>query len=540
MLLLSCLALLLCASSCATDREVAAPSPTGAAGVIAQVGPYPIEMADLEQAVAAIFGEPAPPASRSHDDLRVAVDALIAARVLVLEAERRGVDRESGLVATLDSLQAVLLRDAIYEHHVYGDLPATSDSAVAGLYEEWGRGQQVRGAHILLRTREKAEAVIGRLGEGADFADLAREHSQHTESRAHGGVMGYLRASQYPPAITAAIWDLGVGEHGREPVRTTMGWHAVAVTARRTLTLEDQRTALVKECQRRQRLEAKDRFVAGLRASFAVVYHPETAVAVASLHDTLSGQRRLFSWRDGELNLAAFLQRVQVPDPVSEDTARMRILAEGLVFDELAAIEAEARGYLGLPEVRKRLRDKRFKLIGEHMFAAETSPEAGLDEVRAFFEEHREAFRSHTVLTIREILVAELALADSLHQLIGAGQDMEALARAHTTRTDLALTGGLWADVRPADPRSAKIYDAGLELKQGLHPPLKIPGGYSVFEVLHITTGPLLSFDESEASARTSLEGFRMEALIERLRVSFSDRISIDEPALEALAGRGI
>ena len=145
LLLRSCFALLLCITSCANGRDADEPPPGGSAGFIAQVGDYPIEMADLEQAVAAIFGKEATPSSRSHDDLRIAVEALIAARVLVLEAERRGLDRDPGLVSTLDSLQAVLLREAIYEHHVYRDLPAPSDGAIADLYEEWGRGDQVRG-----------------------------------------------------------------------------------------------------------------------------------------------------------------------------------------------------------------------------------------------------------------------------------------------------------------------------------------------------------------------------------------------------------
>lgn len=539
LLLRSCFALLLCITSCANSRDADDTPPGGSAGFIAQVGDYPIEMADLEQAVAAIFGKEMTPSSRSHDDLRIAVEALIAARVLVLEAERRGLDRDPGLVSTLDSLQAVLLREAIYEHHVYRDLPAPSDGAIADLYEEWGRGNQVRGAHILVRTREKADAVIAELREGADFVDLAREHSLHAASNSHGGVMGYLRRSQYPPAIADAIWDLGVGEVGKDPVHTTMGWHAVKVIARRKLTPGDQRAALVNECQRRQRQVAEDRFIDGLRTSYAVVYHPETAVAVASLHDTLSGKRLLFSWRDGQLDLAAFLQRVQVPDPVSEDTARMRILAEGLVFDQLAAIEAKGRGYMNFSEVNKRLRDKRFQLISELMFEVETAPPLSLDEVRQFFQEHREAFRSHTVIGVREILVDESALADSLHRLIAAGQSMEELARVHTVRTDLARTGGLWEDVQPADPRSAKIYKAGLKQGSGLHPPLKVPGGYSVFEVLHISPGRLLEFDESEASARTSIAGSRMEALIEGLRTSFADRISIDETALRALASGG-
>ena len=52
MRLRSCFALLLCITSCANGRDADKPPPGGSAGFIAQVGDYPIEMADLEQAVA--------------------------------------------------------------------------------------------------------------------------------------------------------------------------------------------------------------------------------------------------------------------------------------------------------------------------------------------------------------------------------------------------------------------------------------------------------------------------------------------------------
>ena len=537
-LLRTALLLLLIALSRDTNAEGAtAPETPGPADEIARVGHYPILVADLEQAVNAIFGDDATPANRSRAELDVAVDALIAARVLVLEAERRGVDQEAGLLSTLDSLRAILLREAIYERDVYADLAPPPEEDLAALYEEWGRGELVQGAHILLRTRQEAGEMIDRLEEGVKFVELARSHSQHAASQPHGGVMGYLRRSQYPPALAEAIWPLGVGDHGLVPVHTAMGWHVVLAYDRRTLTIVEQRPALVDECERRQRQRAEDRFRAELRASYEVVYHSETTAAVAALQDTLSGERPLYTWRGGRLDLAGFLRRVQVPDPVSQDTARMRRLASGLVFDELAARAAETRGYMELRDIRKKLRDKRFRIIGEHLFKAETTPEPGREDVLACFEERRELFRSHQSLTVREILVDEAATADSLYRLVVAGQDMAELAREHSVRTDLASLGGLWEDVRPRDPRSGKIYVAGLESGPGLHPPLKVPGGYSVFEVLDIQKGRLLNFEEAEASARSGLAGFRMETLIKRLRMSLEDQIWIDVARLDILAG---
>ncbi len=518
-------------AGCSTGRQVAVMTPETSA-TIARVGPYAVSAVDLAQAVTAIFGAEAKPALLDSADLRVALDALIGARVLVLEAERSGLDKDPGIVARLDSVRAVKLREAIYEHVVYADLPAASPQDVASLYAEWGSGEQVRAGHILLRSAEEAGQVLQLLAEGADFTGLARERSQHTESSTQGGDMGYLRRSQYPEAIANAIWAMPVGHYTRAPVRSFMGWHVVRVLDRRRLTVADQQIALEAEFARRQRQQAAARFVESLRQSYAVIYYPETAEAVASLSDTLSGQRQLFTWRDGSLDLAGFLQRVQVPDPVSEDTARMHRLAEGLVFDELAAREAAVQGLEAMPEVRRVIQAKRFQWLGEAMFAAATTPEPGTDELLAFFAEHQEGFRAHTVVTVREILVDSPVLADSLYQQAMAGQSMEELARRHTVRSDLRKTDGFWPDVRPGDPRSGRIYEAALRHGPGLHPPLRVNGGYSVFEVLDVHPGKSLTFAEAEPSVRRSLDDFRMESLMGRLRQEFSGQISIDHGGL--------
>lgn len=525
---------LLLAGSCAPEPEPG-PGPDALDVSVAQVGPYEITPADAAEAVAAIFGAAATPATVTKDQLTVALDALIGARVLVLEAERRGLDDDPAVQAVLDSMAQKRLRETIYERDVYAGLPPPTAADIDSLFQAWGSGEQVRAAHILTPDPQEAEQLLARLAQGEDFAQLARAHSQHAASNAQGGTMGYLRRSQYPAAIAEAIWSLPVATVVAEPVRTYMGWHVLKVEGRRRLTLEQQRQALETEFSRRQRLAAERRFQQQLKSTYEVVYHPETAVAVASLLDTLSGDRRLFSWRDGWLDLAGFLKRVQVPDPVSEDTARMRGLAEQLVLDELAAREARARGYGNLVEVVKPLRNKRFQLLGELMFETEAAPEAAESELRAFFAAHRDEFRSHTVVRVREILVDEEALADSLHAVIAAGQDMDGLARRFSVRSDLRKTGGLWEDVRPDDPRSVRIYQRALAQGPGLHPPVKVAGGYSVFDVLDISPGRQLEYSEVEANVRRSFAGYRMEQLIAGLRSRFKDQIRVNQAAIDAL-----
>jgi parvulin-like peptidyl-prolyl isomerase len=503
-------------------------------GVLLRVGPLTAGIEDLREAGEAIHG--APMAQLSLEQLRLAADALIAARLIVLEAERRGLHEDPAVVAALDSVRSAWLREAIYERDVFGTIGEPTSADISALYQEWGAGEQVEGFHILLRSREEAERVLQRLEAGESFGELARTLSVHSMSSGVGGLMGWLRRGQYPPPIADAIWDLAPGTWADEPVRTGMGWHVVMARDRRTLSLERQRDALVGEWRRRQRVTAREAFLEDLRQRYEVTYHPETTAAVASLQDTISGERSIFSWKGGQLDLVGFLARVQVPDPVSQDTARMHRLAHDVAFDELAALEASARGFGQLPDFQKRLRDKRFQLLGQRLYEDVNALPPEPSEVRAFFDEHRDAFRSHTVVTVREILVDEQTTADSLYQLLLDGAEMAELASRHTVRTDLARTAGLWEDVRPGDPRGARIYQAATARGPGLHPPLKIPGGWSVFDVLDIRPGRRLSFDEAREGALRSLEGDRMERLISRLRQEWAPRIELDEARLADLA----
>lgn len=510
----------------------------GAAGddPVAVVGHYPIHLEDVERAAERLGGSAVDLAALSPERRQTALDALIAARLLALEAERRGLDRASAVTAVLDSLEGALLAEAIRERDAGRTRTAApADSAVRALYAAWGSGIEVHAAHILVGSRQEAEEVLRLLGEGADFGELARQRSQHTMSAAGGGSMGFMRRGQFLEAIGAAVWNVGPESVYPEPIRTSLGWHVVRVVDRRLVSLEDQRPALVAQLERLEKARADSLFRESLRREYGLVYHPETAARVAGLQDTLAGDRLLFHWRGGQLDLAGFLARAQVPDPVSQDTARMRGLAEAIAFHDLAVAAARERGYGQLSEVRKRLEEKRLQLLGERLFEAETSPVPGRAEMQAFYEARQDRYRDPAVVTVREILVDEEAVADSLYRLIrDPGADMADLARRHTVRTDLAQTGGLWEQVEPADPRSAKIYRKAVECGPGLQPPLKVPGGFSVFEVLETRPGRPLNFDEVEDAVRADMATVAMDRLIGELRQRFGDRIEVRAGALNA------
>lgn len=101
--------------------------------------------------------------------------------------------------------------------------------------------------HILVRTSElvspaEAEAEVRelrrRILDGADFAELAREHSDDATSANQGGDMGWFELGAYGTRVAQVIDALDDGDLS-EPFRTEAGWHIL----QRLGTREQDRTA---------------------------------------------------------------------------------------------------------------------------------------------------------------------------------------------------------------------------------------------------------------------------------------------------------
>jgi peptidyl-prolyl cis-trans isomerase D len=98
--------------------------------------------------------------------------------------------------------------------------------------------EQVRARHILVAFREeaeeaqarvKAEDLLGRLKAGADFAALAREHSEDPGSAPQGGDLGFFGRGQMVPEFEDVAFSLNKGETS-ELVRSPFGFHIIQVT----------------------------------------------------------------------------------------------------------------------------------------------------------------------------------------------------------------------------------------------------------------------------------------------------------------------
>ncbi len=118
--------------------------------------------------------------------------------------------------------------------------------------------EQHRVRHILIRPTEtvsdtRAEQRINelynQLQAGAEFAELAREHSDDPVSGSDGGNLGWVSRGQMVPAFENAMLEADIGEL-KGPFRSRFGWHILQVQERRQKDVGGE----LKEAEARQAL----------------------------------------------------------------------------------------------------------------------------------------------------------------------------------------------------------------------------------------------------------------------------------------------
>lgn len=86
---------------------------------------------------------------------------------------------------------------------------------------------KVRAAHILVDTKEEADAIKYRIDNGEGFTTMARKYSK-CPSGENGGDLGYFERGQMVKEFEDTAFNLPVGKVST-PVQTQFGWHIIKV-----------------------------------------------------------------------------------------------------------------------------------------------------------------------------------------------------------------------------------------------------------------------------------------------------------------------
>jgi peptidyl-prolyl cis-trans isomerase D len=122
---------------------------------------------------------------------------------------------------------------------------------------QWTTAEQVRASHILLETagkdeaavKARAEALLKQVKGGADFAALARQHSDDEQSKAQGGDLDYFGRGRMVKEFEDVAFSLPVGQVS-DVVKSSFGFHIIKVTDKKPETrqsLDEVRPRIIEQ-----------------------------------------------------------------------------------------------------------------------------------------------------------------------------------------------------------------------------------------------------------------------------------------------------
>ncbi|MBI5547505.1 MAG: peptidyl-prolyl cis-trans isomerase [Deltaproteobacteria bacterium] len=280
--------LTLCACS-SSSSPATAPSPA-----VATINDRAITVADFKSRLA----EQAPAIRvryKTLDRRKEFLDNLVRFEVMLQEAQRRGLENDPEVRATLEKLLVQRLLRARQEEVEKGSAP--SEAEVRKYYEEhlaeFVRPARVRVSHVFFASpkgdpkhaaaRDEAAQLLADIkakeagSSTAAFAEAAALRSDDQSTKSLSGDLGYktleeLTQTWTSPVATAAMALKSIGELSG-PVETSKGFHLLKLTGRQEgmeQTLESVKPRIESRLTLEKRARALDDFAGELKAKATV------------------------------------------------------------------------------------------------------------------------------------------------------------------------------------------------------------------------------------------------------------------------------
>ena len=467
--------------------------------VLAQIEDQPIAVSEF-RAYAANIPKAYQMGKTGIEADRILLNGLIDKKLLLAEAERAGIGDELEFKRKVEQFaedQTVRL----YKSMEIGQQISIAEEELMQHYRDSHRDRALRYAGILVATRDEAFELLDELEAGADFRQLAGEHSLYEATRDQGGdVEKYYTIDDTAPPLRS-IFSMQVGEiseplsWGGDPQRYVI----VKVLDDAPVAVREVAQFVREEVFGQKRLQRAQALRDSLNDQYAPQIHYDKIDHVL-MRLALSPEERVASPEEGEEVLCRYkggtltiddlvLSVPEKEEGYSRDYERDWIvdyLQDSVIPNRMFLAEARGKGLDKNQMILAAVANKRSDMLVSALRKREVEerlPPITDAEVRAFYDLNPEKFQGFENIIATEILVAFKEQAHSLKEELMGGADAVQLAMDYTIRKErahhegrLVLSPvGLYQD----------LYKVAKDLQVGdVGGPVKVRGGYSVFKVV--------------------------------------------------------
>ncbi|MEW7999818.1 MAG: peptidylprolyl isomerase [Candidatus Thiodiazotropha endolucinida] len=196
--------------------------------------------------------------------------------IVAQDAEKQGILQRPEVAASVDLLKAKLLTQIAIQDFAGSHEPSEEDIQKAYQEDYAGQsGNEYKARHILVKEQDEATALIEKLNGGADFAELAVEHSTGPTGK-NGGDLGWFDVAQMVKPFGDALKTLEKGKYSAAPVETQFGWHVILLEDTRVSEAPSLDSVKGKIVNKLKQVALSD-YMQGLRDSSKLVFNEKNA-----------------------------------------------------------------------------------------------------------------------------------------------------------------------------------------------------------------------------------------------------------------------
>ena len=549
------LAVVLLAGGCAKKEEV-----------VAKVGSQIISASEFTDVMLKRYRTAEFASRRSLDDRKEVLKNIIDNKLKLLDAYRKGIDKDSAVIAAAEQAEKQAAIQELYKVEILDKV--IPPEAIRENYDK--TSEEIKARHILFKSyadmapneldtlRARAEKCYEQLLAGADFDSMAKALSEDVTTAQRGGDLGYFTWGKMVDEFQEAAFALDIGEMS-PIVKSSYGFHIILLEDRRKnenmKPFEEEEENIRMNLRRtfqKELGEAAEAYLEELKekqgvkfdyANIQKILDKVSDPSVPRNEDYFSNfNEEEKNWvvatvGDDTINVHSLAEEVgKTRPPQWRDQKAIIKLVERMILPDMLADRAQAIGLFRDEAVRAAHKTSLENEMIRRVEAVQVDEQIDLSDetVLAYYSEHTEDFMTDSTVEVQEIYILldeeagkDKAFAERVASEAKSGKNFTRLVAKYSDRKS-AL--GREGKIGPITSRQyGAMGKAAFELEIGeISDPIKMGRrGYSIVKLLDKTPARIKTFDECKPQVERQYRMKKSAELRDAWMAELEDRYNI-------------